>query len=121
MRTGIEIGRKRALFYLNMGTRPENVDPVLDQVEGFFKPEIIESLTPEKLARSVNMYIGRMMFRRLSSINQAYYLGHSYYFFGDMYHDRDFHEKLQQVTLEEVKAVAARYLQYKATAVVIVK
>jgi zinc protease len=121
MRTGIEIGRKRALFYLNMGTRPENIDPVLAQMENFFNPEIVESLTSEKLTRSVNMYIGRMMFRRLSSINQAYYLGHSYYFFGDMYHDRDFHEKLQQVTLEEVKAVAARYLQYKATAVVIVK
>jgi len=121
MRAGIDIGSKRSLFYINIGTRPENIDPILDQAANFFNPEIVESLTAEKLARSVNMYIGRMMFRRLSSINQAYYLGNSLYFHNDMYYDRNFHEKLQNVSLEQVKLMAEKYLNFTNTATVIVR
>ncbi len=121
MRAGIDIGTDRALFYINMGTRPENVDPILEQMPRFFNPEIIASLTPEKLTKAVNMYIGRMMFRRLSSINQAYYLGHSLYFHKDMYYDRNFHEKLQKVSLQQINMMAEKYLKYQNTATVIVR
>ncbi len=121
MRAGIDLAADRALFYLNMGTRPENIDPILAQVANFFSPMIVESLTTQKLTKVVNMYIGRMMFRRLSSINQAFYLGHSLYFHGNMYYDRDFHKKLQKVTLDQVKIVAARYLKPANTATVVVR
>ena len=47
------------------------------------------------LEKSVNMYLGRMMFRRLSSINQAYYLGHSYYFYQDIHYDQKFLDAFQ--------------------------
>jgi predicted Zn-dependent peptidase len=97
------------------------VDPILEQMPRFFNPEIIASLTPEKLTKAVNMYIGRMMFRRLSSINQAYYLGHSFYFHNDMYYDRNFHEKLQKVTLQQIIMMAEKYLKYQNTATVIVR
>ncbi len=121
MRAGVDIGSNRALFYINLGTRPENVDPILNQMTNFFNPGIVQSLTAEQLTKSLNMYIGRMMFRRLSSINQAYYLGHSLYFHNDIYYDRNFHQKLEKVTLEQVKKMAEKYLTYTNTATVIVR
>jgi len=121
MRAGIDIGSNRALFYINLGTRPENVDPILKQTANFFNPGIVQSLTAEQLTKSLNMYIGRMMFRRLSSINQAYYLGHSLYFYNDINYDRNFHQELANVTLEQVKKLAEKYLTYTNTATVIVR
>ena len=51
-----------------------------------------------------------MMFRRLSSINQAYYLGNSYYFQNDIFYDEKFIESFKNVTLEDVKRIAEKYL-----------
>ncbi len=57
------------------------------------------------------MYLGRMMFRRLSSINQAYFLGHSKYFFDDIHHDSKILEDIKNVTAEDVKRVINKYLE----------
>jgi predicted Zn-dependent peptidase len=67
------------------------------------------------------MYLGRMMFRRLSSINQAYYLGHSYYFDGDIYSDEDALNKLKEVKIDDVKRVAEKYLSVSNPVEVIVR
>ena len=67
------------------------------------------------------MYLGRMMFRRLSSINQAYYLAHSYYFDGDIYADGEMLDALKKVTLNDVKRVAEKYLQVSNPVEVIVR
>jgi predicted Zn-dependent peptidase len=90
-------------------------------MKNFFDPEIVEFLTAGQLAKSVNMYIGRMMFRRLSGINQAYYLGHSLYFHDDIYYDRNFLEQLQNVSPEQVKQMAEKYLSYSNTVTVVVR
>ena len=57
------------------------------------------------------MYLGKMMFRRLSSINQAYYLAHSYYFDGDITTDKSNLDALKSVELNDVKRVAQKYLK----------
>ncbi|MCW8850126.1 MAG: insulinase family protein, partial [Melioribacteraceae bacterium] len=80
MSAGIDIIKNKAMFYINMGTRPENVDVLIPQFSNFFTRNFSEKITATGIKKSVNMYLGRMMFRRLSSINQAYYLGESKYF-----------------------------------------
>jgi zinc protease len=77
MRAGIDMIGDHALFYINLGTRPANIDPLLPQIPVFFDQTVIDSFKQFDLDKSLNMYLGRMMFRRLSSINKAYYLGHS--------------------------------------------
>jgi len=101
MSAGIEMKKDKALFYINLPTRPQNVDKIIPQFPGFFNSKNIDSVTEVELEKSVNMYLGRMMFRRLSSINRGYYLGHSLYFHGDINYDTDFLEALKKVTVDD--------------------
>ncbi len=119
MSAGIEIRDDRALFYVNMGTRPQNTDKLIPQYPRFFRASYIADLTPEELEKTINMYLGRMMFRRLSSINRAYYLGHSLYFHNDIEYDQNFLEALKKVNVEAVKAVAQKYLRAKNPVLVV--
>jgi predicted Zn-dependent peptidase len=121
MSAGIEIIDDKALFYINQGTRPQNVDTLVSQYPGFFGKKLINELTEDELEKSINMYLGRMMFRRLSSINQAFYLGSSLYFHGDFNYDKNFHEKLKNVKLSDVKDAAKKYLNIKNPVLVIVR
>jgi len=67
------------------------------------------------------MYLGRMMFRRLSSINQAFYLGSSIYFFSDYNYDKVFLEQLKSVKLADVKNIAKKYMSGANPQLLVVK
>jgi predicted Zn-dependent peptidase len=121
MRAGADLVGDHALFYINLGTRPANIEPLLPQIPGFFDQKVVESFTEYDLEKSLNMYLGRMMFRRLSSINRAYYLGHSQYFHDDIKYDANYHTDLKNVTLDKVKTVAQKYMIIKNPVTVIVR
>ena len=121
MSAGINMVKDKAMFYINMGTRPQNVDKLLPQFPDFFKTEMVESITDDELEKSINMYLGRMMFRRLSSINQAYYLAHSLYFDGDINYDQNFLKLLKNITVNDVKTVAQKYMKIENPVSVIVR
>jgi predicted Zn-dependent peptidase len=104
-----------------MATMPKNVDKIVPQFPSFFNDNFADSLTQNELDKTVNMYLGRMMFRRLSSINQGYYLGHSFYFNGDISYDADFLNKLKNVSLEQVKSLAKKYLKVENPLTLIVR
>ena len=61
------------------------------------------------------------MFRRLSSINQAYYLANSLYFQNDFNYDKTFLENLKNVKLSDVKEAAKKYMQIKNPVFVIIR
>ncbi|MFA5833337.1 MAG: insulinase family protein [Bacteroidota bacterium] len=110
MSAGIEVIKDKALFFVSQGTRPQNVDKLMPQYPGFFQMKLIDSLTQGDLDKSINMYLGRMMFRRLSSINQAFYLGSSLYFYGDYNYDKQFLNQLKNVKVADVKSAAQKYM-----------
>ncbi|MFA6440286.1 MAG: insulinase family protein, partial [Bacteriovoracaceae bacterium] len=107
---GIEVIGDKALFYINQGTRPMNVDTLVAQYPRFFKESVLDSLTQDQLEKSINQYLGRIMFRRLSSINKAFYLGNSLYINNDYEYDKKFLDGLRKVTLSDVKTVGKKYL-----------
>jgi len=111
MSAGIEISENKAMFFINQGTRSQNVDILLPQYPGFFSMQSVDTLTQNIVEKSINMYLGRMMFRRLSGINQAFYLGSSEYFFHAYDHDKMFLDELKKITLGDVKAVAEKYMK----------
>ncbi len=121
MSAGIEVVEDKALFYIRQGTMVENVDKLLPQYPGFFDKKIISELTEKDLEKFKNMYLGKMAFRRLSSINQAYYLANSFYFHNDIDYDKKALEKLKAVTVEDIKKVAEKYLKIKNPITVIVR
>jgi len=67
------------------------------------------------------MYLGRMMFRRLSSINKAYYLANSDYFHNDFNYDKHFLEELKNVKLADVKNAAKKYMNAENTVTIVVR
>jgi zinc protease len=113
MSAGVDVIKDKALFFISQGTRPQNVDKLVPQYPGFFKQAMVDKLTQAELEKSINMYLGRMMFRRLSSINQAYYLGNSLYFENNYNYDKQFLDALKKVTLADVKNVAKKYMEIK--------
>ncbi|NQV51006.1 MAG: insulinase family protein, partial [Candidatus Marinimicrobia bacterium] len=100
----------KGLFYMSLGTRPQNTDVLLSQFPALMSSKTIGDLSETDVQKTINMYLGRMMFRRLSSINQAYYLGTSLFFENDMNHDQAELEALKKVTLADVNRVAEKYL-----------
>ena len=121
MSAGITIVKNRAMFYVRLGTRPANIDPLIPQMPDFFSSDMVDELSSMQLQKSINMYLGRMMFRRLSGINQAYYLAHSYYFYKDMSYDNRILEQLKKVSVTDVKKVAEKYLNPEKTITVIIR
>jgi len=121
MSAGVNVLSDKALFFISLATRPSNIDPLLPQMPAYFNPKILDEISEEDLRKSVNMYLGRMMFRRLSSINQAYYLAHSLYFENDINYDKNFLNHLKNISLNEVKEVARKYMQVKNPVTVIVR
>ena len=107
---GVDVIRDKALFFISQGTRPQNVSKLVPQYPRFFETSRLDSLTQADLDKSINMFLGRMMFRRLSSINQAFYLGQSSYFFKDYMYDARFLDRLRNVKLADVKQVAKNYM-----------
>jgi predicted Zn-dependent peptidase len=121
MTAGVEIIEDKALFFVSQGTRPQNVDKLVPQYPKFFQMAVLDSLTQDQLEKSINMYLGRMMFRRLSSINQAFYLGTSVYFHNDETYDQRFLEQLKHAKLADVRNVARKYMRVTAPLLVIVR
>ena len=118
---GIDVIKDKALFFVSQGTRPQNVGVLMPQYPRFFQAGSLDSLKQDDLEKAVNMYLGRMMFRRLSSINQAYYLGYSAYFFNDFTYDARFLDRLRNVRLGDVKAAAKKYMQVTNPQAIIVR
>jgi len=121
MSAGIEMLNDKAMFYIKLPTMPKNVDKLVPQFPGFFSPEFANEITEDELTKAVNMYLGRMMFRRLSSINQAYYLANSKFFHNDIFYDSKFLEDLKNVTVQEVKSAAKKYLQVENPVQIIIR
>lgn len=113
MSAGIDVIKDKALFFVSQGTRPQNIDKLSPQYPKFFQMSVLDSLTQEKVEKSINMYLGRMMFRRLSSINQAFYLGSSLYFHNDFNYDTKFLDELKNIKLADVKNIAKKYMNIK--------
>ena len=121
MSAGISVVNDKAIFYINMGTRPQNVDNLLPQFPEFFDSKMVASINDAELEKAINMYLGRMMFRRLSSINQAFYLAQSLYFNGDINYDQTFHNQLKNVKMADVKNVAQKYMKIENPVSIVIR
>ncbi len=111
IRATASVRNDKAMFYISLGTRPQNAEVLIPQFPSLMSHVTLGELTEEDVQKTINMYLGRMMFRRLSSINQAYYLGTSLFFENDMNHDQEFLDALKRVTLADVNRVADKYLK----------
>jgi len=93
---------------LFMGTRPANLEQaergLLEEVKKL-KERLFE---PREVERIINKELGRQRMRRLTSINQAYYLAMAEFLGGG--YGEGFLETLKSVKPEDVQRVARQYL-----------
>lgn len=121
MSAGVEVLGDKALFFINQGTRPKNVDTLVSQYPGLFAKAVRESLTKDKFEILVNQYTGKILFRKLSSINRAFYLGSSLYLHDNYNYDDNLLNALHNVTVADIETVAKKYLDVKNPILVIVR
>lgn len=121
MAAGVSFYESRAQFYVKIPTRKMNVENLAPQLPAFFDPAYISQVTQDELNTVVNQYLGRMMFRRLSSINQGYYRCVDLYFHDDPDYAQKGFEALKTVSLEQVMRAAQTYLVPKHTATIIMR
>jgi predicted Zn-dependent peptidase len=104
-----------------IGTRPQNLEAarngILEQIEA------MRTAAPDakEVEKNINAYVGRMLMRRLSRINAAYYYGlYEFEGLGYDYYERSLAE-WRKVTKEDVERVANKYLPRDQFVTVIVE
>jgi zinc protease len=97
-------------FIASIGTRPQNYQEALDGFLDEMKKIKEEDVTSEELEKAKNGIWGRMLFYRLSRINQAYFMGVNEFRGAGYDYDDKYIESLRDVTIDQVKQTAERYL-----------
>lgn len=120
---GCSIQTRKGFGWLqcNVGTGKANIEHVTNEIVDIIKEYRNREFGQLELQKAVNKLKGRMMMRRLPRINQAYYSG-IYEFYRDDYdYGRKLPERLNMVTVEDLKAAAGRYLQTEGYLSVVVE
>ena len=101
----------RALFYIRMGTQPQNLQPAIQAIQNDLKAFRNQVLPDNEIERSRNALLAAKVRRRATRENQAYFLG----LFEFLGYPRDYYfqslEALKQVTPAEVNRVKNQFIQ----------
>lgn len=108
-------------FQASMGTRPENVPKAQEELVAEIKKFQTEEVPREELERTLNRLLGSLLMRRMTSINQAYFLGLQEFRNKPPDTDHRFVELAQKVTPADIQRVAKTYLDPERYVMVTVK
>lgn len=97
-----------AWFLAYLGTAPQNLEKAKEEFLKKIKG-LNEKISFEELEKAKNSALGNLLLSRLSSINQAFYMGVNEFLGLGYDFDQAYPEKLKQITLEEVQKVAGEY------------
>ncbi|NOY89110.1 MAG: insulinase family protein [FCB group bacterium] len=96
-------------FYTIMGTASKNYQTALDGIKLQIDKLKLDGPTKAEVSKAKNEIWGHLMRAKLSSINQAYYLGMDEYLGRPVKYDKIYLKALSGVTVESVRRAAARY------------
>ena len=108
--SSIRFDRDFGWFIASIGTRPQNYQEALDGILGEMKKIKEEKVTPDELEKAKNGIWGRMLFYRLSRINQAYFMAVNEFKGAGYAYDDKYIESLRKVTIDQVRGAAEKYL-----------
>ncbi len=107
--SSVYFGKDYARMSVYIGTSPEKRSEAEKGLVEIMK-EVREKASAGDVESYKNGFRGRMLMRRLSRMNQAYYMGlNEHRGFGYAFDD-DFIRSVKSVTVEQVRAAAAKYL-----------
>lgn len=107
-------------FVTSIGTRPQNYQVAVDGILAEMKRMKEEAVTSEELEKAKNGIWGSMLFYRLSRVNQAYFMSVNEFKEVGYDYDNQYIEHVRQVTVDQVKQVAEKYLDTENYVVAVV-
>lgn len=107
-------------FVAAIGTRPQNYDVALKGILAEMEKMKDEIVSPAELEKAKNGIWGRMLFYRLSRVNQAYFISVNEFKEVGYDYDDKYIDHIRQVTAEQVKQVAEKYLDTENYVVAVV-
>jgi zinc protease len=97
-------------FIAAIGTRPQNYQVALDGILAEMQKIKEEEVSLEELEKAKNGIWGSMLFYRLSRVNQAYFMSVNEFKEVGYDYDDKFVQHIRQVTADQVKQAAEKYL-----------
>jgi zinc protease len=92
-----------------IGTRPENVETALPQMQKYLSKFKVSAVSQDKLDSIRGSILGRNLMRHLASINQAWYRGLAE-LSGNSQSTDEMIAEMEAVTLKDLRRVADKYL-----------
>ena len=108
---GAGFDRSCGWYYCSIGTGSENYQTALEGIILQIEKLKFDGPTQEEIKRTKNKIWGRLMSSKLSSINQAYYLGLNEYLNRSVDYDKTYLESLEKVTFDDIRRVASVYFR----------
>lgn len=106
---GVIFDREFGWYVCSMGTGPGNFSTARDGILAEIQKLRIEGPGAEELETAKNSLWGSSLTRRLSRINQAYYMGVNEYLGLGYDYEKEYIEKLRALTVEDITAAAFKY------------
>ena len=106
-------------FAAGIGTRPKNIEKAIAGIEREIATFLDSEITQKELDRVRNSLVHRRRMRRLTSVNQAYFMGLSEFRGLGTVTEAKLNERLSKLTPDDLRAAARKYLK-PARAVVVV-
>jgi len=107
---GLATAKNFGWFLVSMGTGVENYQVAYDGILGEIRRIQSEPVTEAEIRKARNSIQGSYLTRRLSRINQAYYMT-LYEFWGMGYqYGPEYMEKIKNVSIEDIQRAASQYL-----------
>ncbi len=106
----IECYGNQALFYVYMGTRPQNLQRAITGIENEFKKLITNPADSSEIKIVVNQSRGRRLMKQLLSVGRAYLLGWGAFKYDDVDYYADFTQALAKVDEAQLRNTAKKYL-----------
>ncbi len=108
---GTMFENKFGLAYSVIGTKAENYQKAVDGILLEIDKLKLDGPTEKELNIAKNHIWGRLMSAKLSSINQAYYLGLDAFYGRNVDYDPIYLDKLSKISLEDIRRVASIYFK----------
>ena len=99
------------LFYAVIGTKSENYQQAVDGILLEIDKLKFDGPTADELQKAKNEIWGRLMSAKLSSINQAYYLGLDDFYHRKVGYDKIYLNELAKISIEDIRRVASTYFK----------
>jgi zinc protease len=109
--TGAVFDKHFGWYYSVIGTSAGNFEKARDGIILQIEKLQLDGPTSDEINSARNQIWGHLMSAKLSSINQAYYLGVDEYLGRKLGYDRDYLSALQAVNASDIRRVASKYFR----------